>query len=246
MEEKILIEGKNYGLNKKSVKIICLIAAILSTIVAALVFSITYSEYKEKYTFYYEKGEKVEYKADSTVFPQCEHSYERKYVSSYSKKWVPKENYTYADFVAEHPTALSYANCENGSLFGMVFLIYLCGAGITLGLLLILGIITFFLRASKIKISNMFVYGSVYKKCVVLPVDSITAYATGGFKTIAVKTPGGSIHVALIRNQKEVVEVLKQLLMERQAAKQAPVKEVKVEEEKVAPVIEVKETKEEK
>ena len=35
--------------------------------------------------------------------------------------------------------------------------------------------------------------------------DSVTAYATGGFKTIVVKTPGGSIHVALIRNQFNIV-----------------------------------------
>ena len=74
MEEKILIEGKHYGLNKKSVKIICLIGAILSTIVAIVVFMVVYNEYKEKYTYYYKNGEYVGYEADSKVFPQCEHS----------------------------------------------------------------------------------------------------------------------------------------------------------------------------
>ena len=67
--------------------------AILSTIVAIVVFMVVYNEYKEKYTYYYKDGEYVGYEADSKVFPQCEHSYERRAVSSYRTKWVPRFGY---------------------------------------------------------------------------------------------------------------------------------------------------------
>lgn len=93
------------------------------------------------------------------------------------------------------------------------------------GLLIDLGLIIFiasliigaWLKSYKLTVTNKRVYGNTsWGKQVDLPVDSISAVASTGWKGIAVATSSGKIVFNLIKNRDEVRAAINQLIIERQ------------------------------
>ena len=84
----------------------------------------------------------------------------------------------------------------------------------------------------EINVTNKRVYGIArFGKRVDLPLDSISAVATGMLKGIAVATSSGKIHFTGISNNKEIHEVISKLLIERQG-KEKPVTSTDIRQEK--------------
>lgn len=86
-------------------------------------------------------------------------------------------------------------------------------------LILLLTLIVFYgLKNSHISITNMNVTGTTwFGKLVVLPIHMISSYSTRKiFSTIAITTTSGVIKFGLIKNYKEIGEVLSTLINQRQ------------------------------
>jgi hypothetical protein len=80
------------------------------------------------------------------------------------------------------------------------------------------------LRSYSLVITDKHVYGkTAFGKQVDLPLDSVSAVGTSALKGVAVGTSSGKIKFKLIKNQKEIHEVISKLLAERQRIEKAPV-----------------------
>ena len=85
-------------------------------------------------------------------------------------------------------------------------------------------IIYFWLRSFGLTITDKRIYGNAaFGKRVDLPLDSVSAVGTSALKGIAVGTSSGKIKFKLIKNQKEIHEVISKLLAERQRREKTPV-----------------------
>lgn len=100
------------------------------------------------------------------------------------------------------------------AVFGAFSLICFLSAPVLLVIYLILKRLKY-----SITVTNMRVYGITRKRRVDLPLDSISAIGMSSFKGIEVGTSSGKLRFKFIKNQKEIISVLSDLIVARQSEK---------------------------
>ena len=112
-------------------------------------------------------------------------------------------------------TPSEYASYEST---GTLYVVLAVTGGVSLICLLIFA----WMRSYEMVVSDKRVYGrTAFGKRVDLPMDSISAVATRGFKGIAVATSSGKIAFLMIKNRDEIHKIISNLLIERQSKPEA-------------------------
>ena len=102
---------------------------------------------------------------------------------------------------------------EHGLIYGYYNPFLYCGRP----LLIISVVFYFWMSNCSLTVTNKRVYGkAAFGKRVDLPLDKISATATGGFNSLTVSTSSGRISFWLLKNRNEVIDVVSRLLIERQ------------------------------
>ena len=212
MEEKILLQSKNY--NIKKVIVITTILTILTSVIILLSFYIEgYSYHKENY------DERIQYLQDNYMYGYSSISY-----SVSCGCYVD----TSADFTRIHPTVTSYAKCCWGNE-AILNTDEITISLMPLTLIILIVILYFWLRSYSLTVTDKRVYGkTAFGKQVDLPLDSISAIGTSALKGVSVGTSSGKIKFILIKNQAEMHSVMGNLLKERQEKNQIATKETPI------------------
>ena len=148
-----------------------------------------------------------EYKYFYTDFATCTRQ-------DYSFDPICCEATNYTDKCARHDggsnTPSEYASFQSTDMLYIVL-------AITGGVSLICLIIFAWMRSYEMIVTDKRVYGrAAFGKRIDLPMDSISAVATMGFKGIAVATSSGKIAFLMIKNRNEIHKTISKLLIERQ------------------------------
>ena len=212
MEEKILLQSKNY--NIKKVIVITTILTILTSVIILLSFYIEgYSYHKENYDM------RIAVLQDSFLYDS--------YTSQHSRSCGCYVD-TAADFTRIHPTVTSYAKCCWGNE-AILNTDEITISLMPLTLIILIVILYFWLRSYSLTVTDKRVYGkTAFGKQVDLPLDSISAIGTSALKGISVGTSSGKIKFKLIKNQAEMHSVMGNLLKERQGKNQIATKETPI------------------
>ncbi len=118
-----------------------------------------------------------------------------------------------------------WTKCEYGNVFYYTITNYFESWDLILlnlipvaGLTLIGGLIYLWLRSYELTVTDKRIYGKVaWGRRVDLPVDSVSATATTSvLKGVSVATSSGRISFLVMKNAKEIYEVINNLLLERQ------------------------------
>ena len=191
MDEKVLIKSEPYNV-KKLFAIIVIIGLILS--IAALTV-MTISAYDE-------------YSNDRKIYEEhCEQGYCLQNLDGecYTCRWYPK---------GEDAFWNGYLSWYFDSIFALIWIL-------PFPVFALIGFIIFLsLRGFDLTVTDKRILGSIRKKRVDLPIDSVSAVSIGAFKSISVATSSGKISFSAIKNRNEIHEVVSKLLVERQ--NQAP------------------------
>ena len=108
-------------------------------------------------------------------------------------------------------TPAEYASYESTDTLYVVL-------AVTGGVSLICLIIFAWMRSYEMIVTDKRVYGrAAFGKRIDLPMDSVSAVATMGFKGIAVATSSGKIAFLMIKNRNEIHKTISELLIERQS-----------------------------
>ena len=193
MEEKVLIKSEQYNV-KKVFRIMAIIGIILSVLMFAVIASSYMSDDDDYYARYLEHQEDGDCGSWYDSWEQC---------------WACED-------IEEHPTKLGYAIAQ---VFEFEYIFCLIPVA---ALTLIGGIVYLCLSGFELTVTDKRIFGSVHKKRVDLPLDSVSAISMGGSKSIAVATSSGRIKFAAIKNRDEIHKVVSDLLVERQGKSAAP------------------------
>lgn len=209
MEEKILIQSRNYDIKK--LRKIFLIIGIGVTIIWLLIgsfFPLLYNlddvkeeceYYEEMYSTYLEHVEK--YGTPHNFVSRCEAC---KFIRTYHSK----SSYIIEGFFFQ-PFKLTQYD-------------YFIILGIILILFIIIPLILYFaLHSYQLIVTDKRVYGkTTFGKRIDLPLDSISAISKMNFlKGVSVSTSSGRIKFLVLKNSNEIYDMLSQLLLERQSNK---------------------------
>lgn len=195
MEEKVLIQSKQYNV-KKLFKLLLIIGAVLSVLLLIASVSSDLKQYKkaqETYEEHYERG-------------YCW------YFSSKSERCYDCKSVIKNGSTGRYAFTRVFANLVP-SLIPLAFFA------------LVGGLIYLWLRSYELTITDKRIYGKVaWGKRVDLPVDSVTATSTISLlKGVSVSTPSGRISFLVIKNANDVYTTMNNLLIERQKEKSAAV-----------------------
>lgn len=250
MEEKILIKSEQYNI-KKIVRIICSVVVLLSIIATIGMYIIycvnNYNVSKANYEnhYIYDKESAINeynnilenYETEENQDIECYHTeYTYGYYNGYQyKAIVPMSK---DEFLEKHSSAETYMWCAHGlhdydsfeEYAGSFFEIgdnQKVGAALPLLaniLIPLIFLVYMWLRSYSLVITDKRIYGkAAFGKRVDLPLDSVSAVGTSALKGVAVGTSSGKIKFKLIKNQKEIHEVISKLLAERQRREKTPV-----------------------
>ena len=194
MDEKILIKSEQYNV-KKLFSIIVIIGLILSIITLTIMTIGAYNEYVYDLKLYEE---------------HCEQGYCPNGSSFYGGKC----------YVCKYPPIDEWDLWYDYLVWnfdGIYLLIWI----LPFPVFALIGFIIFLsLRGFDLTVTDKRILGSIRKKRVDLPIDSVSAVSIGAFKSISVATSSGRISFSAIKNRNEIYEVVSKLLVERQ--NQAP------------------------
>ena len=191
MDEKILIKSEQYNV-KKLFSIIVIIGLILSTVALTVMTISAYNEYSYDRKIYEE---------------HCEQGYclQNRDSECYTCRHYPK---------GEDAFWNGYLSWYFDSIFALIWIL-------PFPVFALIGFIIFLsLRGFDLTVTDKRILGSIRKKRVDLPIDSVSAVSIGAFKSISVATSSGKISFSAIKNRNEIHEVISKLLVERQ--NQAP------------------------
>lgn len=198
MEEKVLIQSQQYNVKKFFV-----IAVLVGLLLSLAIFAITvigniddghddYSYYLEQYEEHKAAGRCNKYLEPGVRCHPC------KMVEKYDSELVYEVSKTLKDDLVS--VVLPAAVC---TVIG--FLVYLILSGYSL------------------TVTDKRIYGTAaWGKRVDLPVDSISATATGGFHGVSVSTSSGRISFQAIKNVEAIYNEINNLLLKRQQEKAKP------------------------
>lgn len=201
MGERVLIQSERYDI-KRFVKIMVIIGAILSVLMALIILiyeSQGYGDYYDRnYEIYLNHIDK----------DNCAYNFE------FSKKCSK------CQMIIDNPS-------KTGFIIRRAFQIAFHHETIYLALIpvatlaLISGIIYFLLRSYELIVTDKRIYGKVaWGKRVDLPLDSVSATANFTIiKGISVSTSSGRIWFLVIKNADEMYKIINSLLLERQEEK---------------------------
>ena len=234
MEEKILIQSKQYSM-KKFIIAVCAISLLAWM---GFIAHSCWRNYNDIVKHYYVDYDGIPYDDHSTHLPSCEHTEGISYYDIQGNRhYLEPVCKTYTEFKKIHKTVSSYMDCKmtwsymkdgfkvteiekwfNRWLrYGISDFKESLFAFIPIPLAFIL-----FLWLSKfsITITDKRVFGkAAFGKRVDLPVDLISSVGTSWLKGIDVGSSSGKIHFKLVKNQNKIHSVLSKLLMERQREK---------------------------
>lgn len=222
MEEKILIESKQYNVRKIAI-VICAVGVALSLLLALSLFLPHWNSCMDEnysgdgeYTRDYEKAYQHYQKHDGSVYlPRCQHNAGHK--SEFFKNINGEVYLTEDEFFEIHPSLWSYQWCRclwhcgaDGSfLFCPVIFAVFCIFSL---------LFYFWFSRCSLTITNKRVYGrGTFGKRVDLPIDSISSVEASALKGISMGTSSGRVRFKLIKNRNEMHGVISELLMNRQS-----------------------------
>ena len=201
--ENELIRSVNYNIKR-----VCQVVIIIATVISVInIIGGLYSNYQvaqSEYNAVLEEIEKEEEEEDSYyyVIIDC--------------KCDLSSKTTMNQFIAVHPDAISYMQCHSDywSLFDEYdFMNALFPHIITIVAVLIYK----WLSAYSLTVTDKRVYGKTsFGKRVDLPFDSISSVGTSFMKGLSVGTSSGKICFKLIKNQKDIYDIINENLFERQ------------------------------
>ena len=194
MDEKILIKSEQYNV-KKLFKIMLLIGLVVSIVCLVILTLSCISD------------------ADS------HYNYLSRVHTSHSKIGYVDERCTLCMLPEFADSKISYILDDViWYVFGSIFmLIWLLPTPV---FALIGGIICPLFSGFELTVTDKRILGSIRKKRVDLPLDSVSAVSIGAFKSISVATSSGRISFSAIKNRNEIHKIISDLLVERQ--NQAP------------------------
>lgn len=202
MEEKMIIQSKRSYI--KALKMIICILLIIEIIGLLLVFVISPLMYNDEHEFYV--------------------NHQKKYITYLGDYQYVHDDYTYLDSNYEEEWSRKWNMAYHTQLAGYI----VCGIG---GLSLFFLLFLWAIAKMEINVTDKRVYGKArFGKRVDLPLDSISAVATGILKGISVASSSGKIHFTGISNNKEIHEAISNLLIERQG-KEKPVATTTIKQE---------------
>ncbi len=250
MEEKILVQSEQYNV-QKFVKILCSLVVVLSIIASIVVYATycvsNYNVSKANYENHYlhDKESAINeynnilenYETAETQDIECYHT-EYTYGYYYGYKYKSAIPMSKEIFLEKHPSASTYMWCAHDlhdydsfeEYAGNFFEIgdnqkVVASLPLLANVLIPLIILVYmWLRSYSLVITDKRIYGkAAFGKRVDLPLDSVSSVGTSALKGVAVGTSSGKIKFKLIKNQKDIHEVISKLLAERQNKEKTPV-----------------------
>ena len=192
MDEKILIKSEQYNV-KNFFKIMLIIGIVLTLLTLVIISIFCINVGASDYDYCY-----------------------KTYLEHEERGYCDKYCYT-CDDIEENPTKLGYilAVIENNMFWVLLISLIPVAAFSLIG-----GIVCLLFSGFELTVTDKRILGSIRKKRVDLPLDSVSAVSIGAFKSISVATSSGRISFSAIKNRNEIHKIISDLLVERQ--NQAP------------------------
>lgn len=189
MEENVLIKSEQLNVKK-----VFTIMVIVGCALSILLFALSFAFYIDMFDHYYEEY-LVHEEAGS-----CGKGYDRGemcYICSDITAFPGRLVFALFAVVAEGDILIALIPVATLWLVGGI--VYLC------------------LHGFELTVTDKRIFGTIHKKRVDLPIDSVSAVSIGAFRSISIATSSGKISFSAIKNHNEIHKVVSDLLVKRQS-----------------------------